>query len=92
MPRRRERIVVRRRLDGSRVLLHRRRVLEFHEIQQRPHRLAPVRKPASVATSRPAWVPPADHPWRRQADTDSRLRAARRAAAQIRRELRVEAL
>ena len=64
MPRRREKIVVRRRLDGSRVLLCRGRALEFHEIQQRPHRPAPPKKPASVAASRPAWVPPDDHPWK----------------------------
>ena len=83
MPRRRERIMVRRRLDGSRVLLHRRRALEFHEIQQRPPRPAPVIKPASVATSRPAWVPPADHPWKRpltaasaQAERERQLRAS----------------
>ncbi len=36
MPRRREKIVVLRRLDGSRVLFHHRRALEFHEIHQRP--------------------------------------------------------
>lgn len=63
MPRRREKIVVLRRLDGSRVLLHRGRALEFQEIQQRPHRPAPVIKP--VATPRPVWVPAADHPWKR---------------------------
>ena len=65
MPRRRERIVVRRRLDGTRVLLRHGEALEFHEIQQRPPRPAPVRKPASVTTSRPLSVPPEDHPWRR---------------------------
>jgi transposase len=64
MPRRRERIVVRRRLDGSRVLLYRGRALEFHEIQQRPPRQALLIKPASVASPRPVWVPPADHPWK----------------------------
>ena len=64
MPRRRERIVVRRRLDGSRVLLHRGRALEFQEIQQRPPRPAPPIKPASAAASRPAWVPPDAHPWK----------------------------
>ena len=64
MPRRREKIVVRRRLDGSRVLLRRGRALEFHEIEQRPPRPAPVTTPAKAATSRPAWVPPEHHPWR----------------------------
>lgn len=65
MPRRREKIVVLRRLDGSRVLFHHRRALEFHEIKQRPHRPAPLIKHPSVATSRPVWVPAADHPWKR---------------------------
>jgi transposase len=85
MPRRRERIVVRRRLDGSRVLLYRGRALEFHEIQQRPPRPAPPIKPASVATSRPVWVPPDDHPWKRpltgasaQAARERQLRASLR--------------
>jgi hypothetical protein len=64
MPRRREKIVVRRRLDGSRALLHRRGALEFHEIQQRPPRPAPLIKPAPVATPRPFSAPPEDHPWR----------------------------
>lgn len=64
MPQRREKIVVRRRLDGSRVLLRRGRALQFHDIQQRPFRPAPVPMPAKAATSRPAWVPPEHHPWR----------------------------
>jgi Integrase core domain. len=64
MPRQREKIVVRRRLDGSRVLLHHRRALEFHEIQQRPPRPAPRIKPASVSTPRPFSAPAEDHPWR----------------------------
>ena len=52
MPRRRERIVVRRRLDGSRALLHRGRDLEFHEIQQRPSR-TPQIKTAALPVSPP---------------------------------------
>lgn len=65
MPRRREKVVVRRRLDGSRALIYRGRVLEFHEIQQRPPRKAPSIKPAAVATSRASSAPPDDHPWRK---------------------------
>ena len=64
MPHRRQKIVVRRRLDGSRVLLHRGKTLEFHAIEQRPPRPAPPIKPASAATSRPVRMPPDDHPWR----------------------------
>jgi len=64
MPRRREKIVVRRRLDGSRVLLHGGRALEFHEIPHRPHRPAPLIKTASIATPRLFSSPAQDHPWR----------------------------
>jgi hypothetical protein len=85
MPRRRERIVVRRRLDGSRVLLHRGRDLEFHEIEQRPSRANSARKPAPVTASRPVSVPPEDHPWRRpftaagaQATRERQLRVSNR--------------
>lgn len=70
MPRRRERIVVRRRLDGSRALLHRGRALEFHEIQQRPSR-PPQIKAAALPVSRPAWVPADDHPWKTPLTTAS---------------------
>lgn len=92
MPRRRERILVRRRLDGSRVLLRQGKPLDFHELPERPRRPSPrLSKPRVHPIPRPTWAPPADHPWRRQADRDSRLRAARRAGAQIHRELEVEA-
>jgi len=64
LPHRREKIVVRRRLDGSRVLLHRGRDLEFHEIEKRPHRPTSARKPAFVAAPRPLSAPSEDHPWR----------------------------
>ncbi len=93
MPRRRERIVVRRRLDGSRLLLRQGKPLEFHELPGRPRRRAPQPPESRMQPKpRPTWVPPADHPWRRQADRDSRLRAARRAGAQIHREFGVDAL
>ena len=76
MPRRRERIVVRRRLDGSRVLLCRGRALEFHEIQRRPPRPAPLIKPTSVAPSRPISAPADNHPWRKPL-TEASAQAAR---------------
>jgi hypothetical protein len=85
MPHRRERIVVRKRLDGSRVLLHRGRDLEFHEIEQRPSRAKSARKPAPVTASRPVSVPPEDHPWRKpftaagaQATRERQLRISNR--------------
>jgi hypothetical protein len=76
LPRRRERIVVRRRLDGSRALLHRGRDLEFHEIQQRPSR-TPQIKTAALPVSRPAWVPADDHPWKTPLTTASALTSPR---------------
>jgi len=93
MPRRRERIVVRRRLDGSRVLLRQGKPLQFHELSERPRRPSPRLSGSRMQPiPRPTWVPSADHPWRRQADRDSRLRAAQRAGAQIHRQLGGEAL
>ena len=41
IPRRRERIVVRRRLDGSRILLRQGKPLQFHELSERPRRPSP---------------------------------------------------
>jgi transposase len=80
MPRRRERIVVRRRLDESRVLLHRGRPLEFHELTERPRRSAPLIKTApSIQAPHPVWTPPADHPWRLRNARESRLRTLRKA-------------
>jgi hypothetical protein len=88
MPRRHERIVVRHRLDGSRVLLRHGKLLEFHELPGRPRRPSPRPSDSQMQPiSRPTWAPPADHPWRQQGDRDGRLRAARRAGAQIHREL-----
>jgi transposase len=65
MPHRREKIVVRRRLDDSRALLYQGRSLEFHEIPQRLPRPLPSLRPASVATPRPVRAPKDDHPWQR---------------------------
>ena len=82
MPQRREKVLVRRRLDGSLVLLRRGRALEFHEIQQRPPRPAKLIVPASVKRPRPTWVPSENHPWKKsltvaaQASRERRLRAA----------------
>jgi transposase len=79
LPRRRERITVRRRLDDSRVLLHRDRPLEFRELTERPRRSAPLAEsPSSNQTPRPAWVPPPKHPWRLQGEREGRLRLLRK--------------
>lgn len=83
MPRRRERIVVRRRLDGSRALLRQGKPLEFHELPERPRRSSPRPSPPQLQPiPRSTWSPPADHPWRRKIGRDCRLQAARRAPAQ----------
>jgi nitrogen fixation protein len=64
LPRPREKVQARRRLDGSREILRNGKRLEFHELPERP------RKPAAGAVAaKPAptrrWSPPNDHAWRR---------------------------
>ena len=74
LPRPREKIVVRRLLDGSLQLLYRERKLRFKEIAQpetRPKDKTP--EPAVPRTQRTHYIPPPDHPWRR-----GRLAAASR--------------
>ena len=88
MPRRRERILVRRRLDGSRVLLRQGKPLQFHELAERPRRPSPrLSESRMPPIPRSTLAPPADHPWRRKIGRDCRLQAARRAGAQIHHEL-----
>jgi len=68
LPRRREKILTRRRLDGSCVLLRNGRPLEFHELPERPKRTEKnQRVPASKGVSAPKsrWVPPLSHPWKK---------------------------
>lgn len=63
LPRRGDRVLLRRRLDGSRLLLHKERSLDFHVLPQRPARPAP----SPVPSSKPALLPMSpspDHPWR----------------------------
>lgn len=50
------------RLDGKLYLLEGDRVLRYHEVQERPRRVLPPRRPPSRRRAR--IVPPADHPWR----------------------------
>ena len=80
LPRRGERVLLRRRLDGSRLLLHKDRRLDFLELPQRPVRSAPspVRSPSKPTL--PSMSPSSDHPWRspfthRQADTRRQMHA-----------------
>lgn len=63
LPPRGEKILARRRLDGSGVLLRKGRPLEFHELPERPKRIQ--RQPsAPTPMSGPRWRPAADHPWK----------------------------
>lgn len=64
LPRRKEKILARRRLDGSSVLLRNGRPLEFHELLERPQR---PRQPhvRPTAAPKPRWVPPPSHPWKK---------------------------
>jgi transposase len=60
LPRRRERILARRRLDGTRELLRAGRRLNFHALPERPRHAPPIeRAPAPRHLPTPA----ADHPW-----------------------------
>jgi transposase len=64
LPPRREKILVRRRLDGSSALLRRGRPLQFHELPGRPKRVQQPQPPASKSAAVPRWRPAADHPWK----------------------------
>lgn len=78
LPRRRERILARRRLDGARFLLRGARLLQFHELPKRPEHRQPAKPPAEPPQPR---KPPApDHPWNKplthaQADRTRQIRA-----------------
>ena len=64
LPRRGDRVLLRRRLDGSRQFLHKEHPLDFHELPHRPPRPTP---PSTQPTpGRPAspTSPALDHPWR----------------------------
>ena len=79
MPKHAERIVVRRRLDGTRVLLRKGRALEFQELPARPRR-EPIVRPSSPepTVAQTPWVPPVDHPWRLRAHREAQQALSRR--------------
>jgi transposase len=79
LPLRREKILARRHLDGSRGLLRKGRPLEFHELPERPKRAQQPQPPAARSTAVPRWRPAVDHPWKSpmthaQAERARRLR------------------
>lgn len=80
LPRRGDRVLLRRRLDGSRLLLHKEHLLDFIELPQRPARSTPSPVPPSPSLAAPPRSPAPDHPWRApitrsQADAHRRILA-----------------
>jgi hypothetical protein len=64
LPRRRDRVLVRRRLDGSMIVLRGNRPLNFLELPGRPAKARALPPSLPSRPPAPAWVPPLDHPWR----------------------------
>ena len=64
LPRRGDRVLLRRRLDGSRQFLHKEHSLDFLELPQRPVRSTPPPGPPSPGPTAPPSSPSPDHPWR----------------------------
>jgi nitrogen fixation protein len=64
LPRPKERVLARRRLDGSREVLRNGKRLEFHELPGRPRKPAPIPVAAKPAPTR-RWSPPDQHAWRK---------------------------
>ena len=65
LPRRGDRVLLRTRLDGTRLLLHKGRPLEFLELPERPVRSKRLPLPPPSSQPPPPPIPPPDHPWRR---------------------------
>ena len=84
LPRRGQKVVVRRRLDGTRALLSKGRLLEFEELPERPRKREVVAcsTPRARVCAQAPWNPPADHPWRLRAAREGRIAMLRRAARQ----------
>jgi hypothetical protein len=55
-------VLVQERMDASMMITYQGRALKFKEITERPIR---ERKQPVVTRRRKAYIPPADHPWRR---------------------------
>lgn len=80
LPRRGERVLLRRRLDGSRLFLYQEHPLDFIELPQRPARSTPS-PPPSPSLAAPPRSPAPDHPWRSPL-TRSQADARRQSLAQ----------
>lgn len=62
---RQDKILIEEHLDGSIKLKLRAKELRYLVLPKRPEKEFKLKIPA-LATSRPTWKPPADHPWRKQ--------------------------
>lgn len=81
LPRRGDRVLLRRRLDGSRLFLHKEHPLDFIELPQRPVRSTPSPVPPSPNLAASPRSPAPDHPWRSPL-TRSQAEAQRQILAQ----------
>ena len=64
LPRRGDRVLLRRRLDGGRQFLHKEHPLDFLELPQRPARSTPSPVPPTPRPAAAPRSPSPDHPWR----------------------------
>ena len=64
LPRRGDRVLLRRRLDGGRQFLHKEHPLDFLELPQRPARSTPSPLPPTPRPAAAPRSPSPDHPWR----------------------------
>lgn len=63
--RKREKILVEERISGEIFLSLRGKYLNYTVLPERPRKILDVKIPA-LTTTKPYWIPPANHPWRRQ--------------------------
>lgn len=58
-------VMIEERLDGSIHISLRKKYLNFKELPERPKKIIDIKLPALTKT-KPAWIPPKDHPWRQR--------------------------
>ena len=64
MVRKKERVLVEQRTDGSIHIFLRGKYLNYVVLPERPRKIVKAKVPA-LTTSKSPWKPPVDHPWRR---------------------------
>lgn len=62
--RKKEKVLVEQRTDGSICIFLRGKYLNYTVLPERPKKIVEAKVPA-LATGKPSWKPPADHPWRK---------------------------